>query len=426
MRIKLYTLQYLQSSTLNALANAEMQEQTFTHELSSLEEFQLNRHTWQQLGGVNGSGKLGKNWCHVFADGLKESNPYCSFAFKRHWVKRSMKKASMYAFKAWAHCTSKGCPVQCILLIKSNQVQCDSSDSTIAVTVNYEGNVKHERYCRQARHISGAKRDTTTELASRYPPTYLRHHALAALPPDVFASGNRDGIGRSKHVLQKIASEGRNILRLDSDMIKSLQILRHTLIKEDTYGQALKGYIQEISVVPFRVVCFTEGGVRLYHDLAKKFPIHCDATGTIVGSVQTSGLCPEETTKLLYYAIVVQHPKKGEPPLAVAEMVSAEHSVLAVRQFIGRFRRAESLLFDYHPITPKFVVIDRSLVLLQAFLMEVNGERVIDFLARSFRIVQGKGTGRDLELMNPHACCSHVMKSARNDFKNKYAQLTLH
>ena len=106
----------------------------------------------------------------------------------------------------------------------------------------------------------GAKRDTTTELVSRYPPTYLRHHALAALPHDVFALGNRDGIGRSKHVLQKIASEGRNILRLDSDIIKLLQILRHTLIKVEMYKQALKGYIQEILVVPFRVVCFTEGG----------------------------------------------------------------------------------------------------------------------------------------------------------------------
>ena len=50
---------------------------------------------------------------------------------------------------------------------------------------------------------------------SHYTPTYVRHQAMSAMPPDVFVSGNRDGVGASGHVLQKIASEAKKSLRFD-------------------------------------------------------------------------------------------------------------------------------------------------------------------------------------------------------------------
>ena len=173
---------------------------------------------------------------------------------------------------------------------------------------------------------------------------------------------------------------------------------------------SVKGYIQHISIVPFSVIAFTEAGVRLYHmhDLCKEGVLHCDATGTIVANIRSPmALAGEEEKRLLYYCLVVPHPRKGQPPLAVAEMVAAEHSALAIGHFIARFRRAESLLYNYKPICPRYVVIDRSLVLLIAFLKEMT---VKSFISRSFRVVTGKATEDDLQLTTPHACASHVMK----------------
>ena len=32
--------------------------------------------------------KLKPEWGNVMSNKLKDSNPYCSFAFKRHWLKK--------------------------------------------------------------------------------------------------------------------------------------------------------------------------------------------------------------------------------------------------------------------------------------------------------------------------------------------------
>ena len=94
--------------------------------------------------------------------------------------------------------------------------------------------------------------------------------------------------------------------------------------------------------MPFGAICFNEAGVRLYHDLAKQTPVFCDATGRVVSLPKDS--CNKKPT-LYYYALVVKHPILHKPPIAVAELITADHTVLSISFFLQHFRRAESLLF---------------------------------------------------------------------------------
>ena len=395
----------------------------FKHELAQNSCFIIQRKQWHELLSVE-KGKLHPKWSDVMAKNLKESNPYCAFAFKRHWVKKSFKKKSDLYFKAHAYCMFNKCDVTCNVSIKLNEIMKKSSE--IQVDVQYDGVIEHTG--KKARHIKGDSRELTAQLLTKYSPSYIRHQGLSLMPAEVFASGNRDGIGATKSVLQKVSSEIKDALRLDDDVIKSLLVLKHQLNKEESNScDIVPGYIQQINASPFKVVAFNEGGVRIYHDLCDHNVIHCDSTGTIVANCQTPAMCSVEgkNKRLLYYAIVVKSPNRKQSPLAIAEMVSAEHSSLAIANFIARLRRAEKLLFNYKPSMPLVVVIDRSLALLIAFLKEYNNETIMDFTRRSFKEVSGETASTQGEKIIPHACLSHVMKDAKTDFKKNVYVHTL-
>ena len=52
---------------------------------------------------------------------------------------------------------------------------------------------------------------------------------MAAMPPEVFVSGNRDRAGASDHALQKITSEVEKSLRYDGNHLQSLLLLPEQL-----------------------------------------------------------------------------------------------------------------------------------------------------------------------------------------------------
>ena len=103
---------------------------------------------------------------------------------------------------------------------------------------------------------------------------------------------------------------------------------------------------------PFSVSIFTEEGVRIYHNFAKEQVLYLDATGTVISLKGTD----YESSTSLYYALVVGHPKKIHPPVAVAELISAEHSVMAISHFLEDFCQHEALLQNI--VVPKCIIID--------------------------------------------------------------------
>ena len=105
------------------------------------------------------------------------------------------------------------------------------------------------------------------------------------------------------------------------------------LIKEEmneNNSSKVGKYIQRINAIPLTITCFTEEGVRLYHKLATKGTLYLDATGTIVSLRKTSF----ESRRMLYYALVMRHPKDGHPPIAAAEFLTQDYTVLAISHFL--------------------------------------------------------------------------------------------
>ena len=364
------------------------------------------------------------SWVHTLADGLLQLNKCCSFAFKKHWRKKSnSRKQSLAIFRATAYCTFSTCNVIAILSVSSEEINPDN----VTVRVVFSGNVDHQVGETHARHFSSTNRSKLHQWFqnTQVAPSKQYLSRLMNLETEQYAAGNRDGVGCSKAVIRKISSETRLLQQDDRDFITSLMILQRKLINEDTVSSSkfglhrpdspIPGYIQYIQASPFGVICFNETGVRLYHEVAKYSPVFCDATGTIVTVPKDVGTKPSVR---YYYSLVVKHPVSGKPPIPVAEYISCDQTVLAVSSFLQSFRRAESLLFGSGAsIKPIRVIIDRSIVLLISFLHVFNMETVNDYLLRTFRIVSGAGQRKDFEKILPHACTSHVMNSAKKDCK---------
>ena len=315
------------------------------------------------------------SWVHVMANGLHELNKCCSFAFKRHWIKKEKsQKQHGPIFQADAYCTFSSCLVIAKLTISNKSIQADN----VIAQVNFTGFVHHATGEKQARKISSSVRSQLKQhfQSTHVAPSKEYHKQLKMLASEQYAAGNRDGVGCSSSVMRKISSEARIALQFDKDLIASLLLLKNCIIKSENESIAkprvVKGFIQHIHASPFSVICFNEASVRLYHEVSKNSPLFCDATGTIVALPKQQGKQPT-----VYYAVVLKHSNEGKSPLAVAELITEDHTVLSVSFFLQSLRRAESQLYNSSNLTiPPQVIIDRSQVLLISFLNVYNMESI--------------------------------------------------
>ncbi|CAF4772051.1 unnamed protein product, partial [Rotaria sp. Silwood2] len=78
-------------------------------------------------------------------------------------------------------------------------------------------------------------------------------------------AGNRNAVGSSPSVIRKISSEANVKLRRDEELDKSLLQLKMEQADKIFPGEQVPGYLQEISMDPLRLICFTAGGIDAYH-----------------------------------------------------------------------------------------------------------------------------------------------------------------
>jgi hypothetical protein len=379
--------------------------------------FNIAKSLWSVMFG---GGKSDPSWVHIMAEGLSNLNSCCCFAFKRHWIKNTVsQKKTSALFKANAYCTFETCNIVAVLSVNNLRLQ----DDQITVHVHFNGTLQHRNDEIHARRISYSARQKICERfqETNVAPAKEYHTRLMQLGPEQYAFGNRDGVGCSLSVLQKVSSDARLQLQEDRDLIMSLLLLKKKLIALESANVAgnikrkkspVKGFIQHVHASPFSVICFNEAAVRLYHEIAKQGAVFCDATGTIVSLPKDEGKVPT----VYYYAIVLKHPTKDKPPIAVAELITSDHTVLSISYFLESFRRAEGILFS-QPSKPQQIIIDRSQVLLLSFLHVYNAETLQEYLLRAFRIVTGTAKPQDAGKISPHACKSHVMNSAKRECK---------
>ena len=347
-------------------------------------------------------------WCNLLAGKLCTVNPNCCFGFKKRWLqKQDSRKNADILFKARAYCTFSTCTITC-----DAHVTKQSDGEFFNLKITHSGTVRHRREERRVRHIRGVERAAVEGKLKHNSPSAIYNQGMFALSNTKLMSGSRDGIGRTKYVFQKIASEAKKKEQRSEDLVTALILLKDEFIKA-TSSYRYPGYIQRIHVWPFAVMCFTEVGVRLYHHMVKDHTLFCDATGTIVTLKGDKNLQSVESP-ILYYSLVIQN-SKGNSPVAVAEMITSEHTITSVTHFLECFRRQEATVYGWRNVSmPHRIVIDRSLVLLNSFLRVYNMESFSQYLHRSFRVVSGCADEKDYNGVFILACVSHVMNSAKH------------
>ena len=105
--------------------------------------------------------------------------------------------------------------------------------------------------------------------------------------------------------------------------------------------QHLKGnkFIREFLLVPdkhFRLVLFPDSTVEILTELSsmKRHLVgHCDATGSLIR--QLPPVFGEK--KIFNYVVSVTHPKDKEPPIAMLEIITNNHTADSIRECLKIF-----------------------------------------------------------------------------------------
>jgi hypothetical protein len=349
---------------------------------------------------------------------IKESNPYCCFAFKENRVKgcRSLRRSTPY-FQGKGICRHPGCGVEIELCINAG-----ADEDIKKVTVRYSANVHHDTSYLTSRHVSGERRKILYEKLQHVNPSTYHHEKLSEMQSDVYASGNRDSSTANVDVLRKIKSEIGNTSCEDRNVVLSI-LHQKTKFEEATeknvQNKKLPGYIQRFCPSPLQLFLWTETGIRLFNDFACKTKVFLDATGFKVKKVLS-----RPSKKIIYYSLVLEHPSAGQAPIAVAELISAEHDVDSISFFISKFLRDVRYVCATN-IPVLTLEIDNSMALILSILKAFNCEDMSAFLRRSHRILIGQASKGDTEKCNPHVCSAHVLNAIKKKSLKLYVQIVL-
>lgn len=349
-------------------------------------------------------------WKDAILRYLPKANTYCSFAFKHHWIKQKFsRKKDSPLFRCYGTCTFSSCPIKFIVAIRNGTTR-----GTLSVIVKFTNNtVCHGSDERRSRQIQGRSRKKFQKILEHKSPSTLYRQLVNTIPEEELYSGKRDRAGSSVKVLQKISSEGNIAKQNHFDLLTSLVKL-HEELNRGLQSKKIGRYIQSIQALPLNVTCFTEEGLRLYHQLGASNTLYLDATGTIVSLKKTK----YDKCTMLYYALVMGHPNAKQPPIAIAEFLTADNSVLAVSHFLETFKHYEYRLYgSQNVIIPKKIVIDRSMVLFLSLLKVFFNESISKYYDRCYRVATGAFLDCDLKNGYVCACIAHVMKSMKNDLQ---------
>ncbi|XP_077975817.1 uncharacterized protein LOC144431919 isoform X1 [Styela clava] len=280
--------------------------------------FKMDTKNWNSLfNSVAGRKIKNPNWADVFRKFIKESDPYCSYAFRWHTVNSGILANRIFACSG--HCCFTGC-----------------SRKISVVSYRKDPRMFHISYTDKIRHIGlksmrlkGKRRKEFQEKLVHVLPRKIYLKKIGALSSEVFHSGNRDD-APSQAVLKKARHESR-VIRVPNpgnqwDSLYSLRKLQY----ERSKNQVIRGTLQQISRVPSGIMFWSEASVKKFIQNSSIDIIYIDATGGILAS---GGHSP-----YYVYEIVTRHPQKGKSPLAVATFVTNRHNIPNISNFLMQFR----------------------------------------------------------------------------------------
>ena len=346
--------------------------------------------------------KRNLQWTVIVDKYIEYSNPYCVFMYQRHHFTKStnISKNDGFFMSVAACCTFSSCACK-----YHAKLQNDGH-----LRIDYTGNIIHLKNELHGRPVRSVRREELQEFTNfGVTPGSLYLRQLSKMSSEEKEAGNRNNVGSSPSVFRKISSEGNVKLRRDNNLEKSLQNLKNELAQKIFPAEQISGYLQEISLDPLRLICFTAGGIAAYHNFVTTMPLSWDATGSIVIN---------RDKKTLYYELTMSNIKRGGPSLPIAVMLSESHSTMDIVHWINCFIEKYRQVYGYGKTFPKPPVIhsDRATAFLVAGIQIFNNdETMARYIERCWRIVKRSGTARDIELTVVHACLGHFMKNVKNN-----------
>ncbi|CAF1029304.1 unnamed protein product [Rotaria sordida] len=346
--------------------------------------------------------KRNLEWTILLDRYIKQSNDYCVFVYERdHFTNRTnIGNTDRFFMSADAHCKFNLCTCEFHAIISENG----------RLEVDYSGKIVHKKGECRARPIRGSRREELQQFTMLgATPGALHLQQLKSMSTANKEAGNRNVAGSSRSVIRKISSEANVKLRRDDDLDKSLRELKVEQAKKIFPGEVIPGYLQEISIDPLRLICFTAGGIAAYHHFASSMPLSWDATG---------GIIINYSKRIFYYELTMSSLQKGGSSFPITVMVSASHGTMDIVHWMNCFIEKYKQVYGFSNQFPKPPIIhcDRALVFLLASIQVFNGDETMDrYIERCWRIIQRTATKRDLEITVVHACLGHFMKNVKRN-----------
>jgi hypothetical protein len=199
----------------------------FKTNLDTEAKFQLDSNDWAKLKSLQMGHRFQKGeWEDYFVAGMKQSNKYCVFAFKDHYVNQvKMRKRKTLMdivdtgtsdegregcgggekiFTARGYCVFKDCSVKFNLRMNAERV----------VHVMYTGELKHSVTDVNGRYFRGKSRHELKEILKTNKPKREFMHRIeshvAKRNCHLIESGNVDYVGKTYSVYKRIASEAKD------------------------------------------------------------------------------------------------------------------------------------------------------------------------------------------------------------------------
>ncbi|RNA26603.1 sentrin-specific protease 1-like [Brachionus plicatilis] len=251
-----------------ASENLSQDKNFFEISIPNEAEFHLNETDWSKLKTIQRRHRFQRGeWEDFFVAGLKQSNKYCVFAFKDHYVNQAnvrkrhakmqdgqvmstkMSSSDKKLFSASGYCVFEDCSIKF----------CLKMNDKLMVHVFYTGKIKHSSTEVNARHFRGKSREELRDILKNSTPT---KEFLSRVCSSNIIAGNADYIGKSTSVYKKISAEAK-------DCYQSLIVLRD-FYAEKWATKPLKGYIHLIQHVPGSIVCFNYEQCCIFGSAEKK------------------------------------------------------------------------------------------------------------------------------------------------------------
>ncbi|KAL0199342.1 hypothetical protein M9458_007882, partial [Cirrhinus mrigala] len=176
----------------------------------------------------------------------------------------------------------------------------------------------------------------------------------------------------------------------------------------------MPGYIQHFQVNPFGAHLYTEVGLSiLVHHLREKKPVslYLDATGGVVSKI------PEQSKRVLYYALTLPGRGRDAPPLPVCEMLSNEHSIPPLAFWLMQFQLK---LSKYTRLKVQKVETDYSWALMQAVVLAFNRHSIDAYLEWTYAVYMKTKTWAEIKGITVlHLCSAHIIKAVSGSMGKK-------